>query len=632
MCGLVGILRKSGRAAVERDLLERMNDAIAHRGPDDSGYYLSGNVGLAHRRLSIIDLSGGHQPMRDERNARVIVYNGEAYNFADLRDCFLTDDRLATHSDTEVLLALTDFERFDWLERVNGMFAFAVWDERCRRLLLARDRLGVKPLYYAHLGDELIFASEIRSLLLHPRVTRELNIERVPEYLAYRTLGATETLFRGISQLPPGCVMVVDEDTLNPRIVEYWTEGRARDISDYVDPILSAEDQFEFLLKDAVRYRLVGDVPVGSFNSGGVDSSLVTAMMRSLTEGDLHTFSIGFEEAEYDERRYAQIVADQLGTHHHTLVATESQFANTYEKTLKHLEEPLNHANTVQLLMLSEFARQHVTVILTGEGSDEIFGGYPRLQIPMISRYASYLPAVISDSLAAVARSTRQRRLAKLFENCHDFRTSVVENARNVSREELGRLVPKADDSILRRALLERAEARSRTQLDAMLYFEQRTYLPSLLMRLDKSSMAAGLECRVPFLDYRIVEWSYRLPDHYKIRLVKSNKYIVKKVAERWLPREIVYRRKSGFGSPLAQWLRNPKGLGRYLELLSDSTARTRGIFAQQRVEQLITEHLKEGRDHSEVLWALMNFELWCRRFIDQQPWAVEACARAQVA
>jgi len=601
-------------------LLERMGAAIAHRGPDDFGVFVDGGLALAHRRLSVIDIAGGHQPMVDAERNRVIVYNGEIYNYRELRDGAADPKRFTTNSDTEVLLKSVQLDRFDWLERMNGMYAFALWDARSRTLLLARDRLGVKPLYYVETADELIFASEIKALIVHPSVRRTLNADRVAEYLAFRGLAGPETMFEGVKQLPPGHVMVVSQDRFEPKITQFWSEGRGRAVADYADPAATLEDQLDTLLTDAVRYRLVSDVPVGSFNSGGVDSSLVSAVMRSLTTGPMHTFSVGFEEPEYDERPYAEQVARQLGTEHHALVIDQFQFANAFERALLHFEEPLNHTNTVQLLLLSELARQYVTVILTGEGSDEVFGGYPRLQMPLLAEYVALFPNAFLGLVRRFAAAGNLRRVQKLLDNGVDPRRSIIESARVVPPSDVALVQAPPSGYPAREQVLDRAQAASSTRLQSMLYFEQRTYLPGLLARLDKSSMAYSLECRTPFLDYRVVEWSYKIPDEQKLRVGRDNKRIVKKVAERWLPKEIVYRKKSGFGSPMADWFRNPRGMGRYLDVLTDATCRQRGLLEPSGVEALVKQHLSGRRDHAEALWALVNLELWCRMFIDRNP------------
>ena len=620
MCGIAGVFHAERDRAVERQLLMRMNESITHRGPDDAGIYIDGPLGFAHRRLSVIDLASGHQPMLDKDLSRAIVYNGEIYNFRELRKSQSPNTRFETDCDTEVVLKSAAMDSVDWLDGLNGMFAFAIWDFHKRQLLLARDRLGIKPLYYAHLGDTLVFASEIKTLLLCPGVSREPNIDRLPEYLAFRAVSGNETMFKNIYELPPAHAMTISQDDFEPRIRKFWKEGDGKDISAYADPNMSFEEQFEELLTSAVRYRLISDVPVGSFNSGGVDSSLISAVMRSLTEGELHTFSVGFEEPAYDESKYSKMVANQLKTNHHTLVVNEHDYVENLERTLLQLEEPINHAHTIQLLLLSRLAREFVTVALTGEGADELFGGYPRLQIPLLAQRLRIMPAVLSKSLLRIAETLNKRKLIKLMENAHDVRGSVVENSRYVPKATMQRIVGGSVDLSFRAQIYDEVSAKNTTLLGAALNFDQRTYLPSLLNRLDKVSMASSLECRVPFLDFRIVEWSNRLPDHIKMKVGRTNKHIVKKVAENWLPKEIVYRKKVGFGTPIGEWFRNPRGLGTYLDILTDSTFRQRDYFDAVRVAELVREHLQGSNDHSEALWGLMNIELWCRTFLDSRP------------
>jgi asparagine synthase (glutamine-hydrolysing) len=615
MCGIAGILYREADRQIDRRLLERMSALIRHRGPDEDGLFAGRGVGLAHRRLSIIDLAAGQQPMHDEPTRRTIVFNGEIYNYREVR----ASGRIAcrTNSDTEVLLKVADFDAVDWVERLNGMFAFAIWDARSETLMLGRDRLGKKPLYYAMLDGEFIFASEIKPLLIHPGMKRAVATDAIPEYLAFRTSSGCGTLFEGIRQVPPGHLLLLSRRGFEPVVKRYWREGEGKTLGDYVDPNLPIEDQFEQLLRDAVRYRLLSEVPVGSFNSGGVDSSLNSAIMRSLTQGEMHTFSVAFKEPEYNEGPYAERVARQLGTHHHTLLVEEQQYLEHLDETLLYLEEPINHAHTVQLLLLSRFAKQYVTVALTGEGSDEVFGGYPRLQIPVLSQYLSRVPGIVSKALLAAARAARMRKLTKLLETAGDTQRSIIENARYVPEADLHLALPGPQDYPERERVFERARAQERSTVGRALYFDQRTYLPSLLMRLDKSSMAAALECRVPFLDPNILEWSRKIPDRYKIRPGTASKFLVKKVAERWLPKDIVYRKKVGFATPIGEWLRNPKGLGARLDLITDQTFRARGYFDAAGVARLVSEHLRREADHAEVLWGVLNFEMWCRRFID---------------
>jgi asparagine synthase (glutamine-hydrolysing) len=620
MCGIVGLFHRDAAMPIDRPLLAQMNEFVHHRGPDDAGLFVAPGIGFGHRRLSIIDLSAGHQPMRDDARKRTITYNGEIYNYREVRDRLIRRGIVfKTNCDTEVLLKAAEFESVDWLEQLNGMFAFAIWDAESRTLLLGRDRLGVKPLYYTVIDGEFVFASEIKPILLHPNVRREIDRDRIPEYLAFRTISGNGTLFSGIQQVPPGHVLTISRRDFQPRLTQFWSEGEGRQIADYVDPELPVDRQLEALLIQAVRYRLVSDVPVGSFNSGGVDSSLNSAIMRSLIGGEMHTFSVGFEEAEYDETPFANMVARQLKTNHHRLVVTERDYVDHLQETLLHLEEPISHAHTVQLLLLSRVTKQYVTVALTGEGADEVFGGYPRLQIPVLAQYLRFVPRILSRAVREHLLSGRSRKLVKLLETAGDVKRSIIENARHVPVDDLARLLPERLTYPDRERVYERSVARERSVVGQALYFDQRTYLPNLLVRLDKSSMASGLECRVPFLDVNVVEWSRHVADRYKIRPGTMCKFLVKKVAERWLPREIVYRDKVGFGTPVGRWLRNKKGLGSFLDLLTDQTFRQRGYFDGREVERLVREHVEKGLNHEEALWGLLNLELWCRTFIDSQ-------------
>jgi asparagine synthase (glutamine-hydrolysing) len=619
MCGLVGIVQRDASSSPDVTLLEQMTASLFHRGPDGGGTYVNGAVGLGHRRLAIIDPRGGHQPLVHEQSQRALVYNGEIYNFRELRRELQTQHGIPfqTDCDTEVLLHIASSSEFRWLESLNGMFAFALWDERSKTLLLGRDRLGIKPLYYINTGGEFLFSSEIRSLLMHPKVARSVNSDRIPEYLAFRSISGVETMFKGIYQVPPGSVMVFDQQAFKGSVVKFWSEGANKEISNYVDPNLSFEQQFESLLLDSVRFRLISDVPVGTYNSGGVDSSLVTAMVRKLSSGELHTFSVGFEESDYDESPYAEIVARRLNTCHHSLIVTQQDYLNSYEKAVCSLEEPMNHAHSPQLLQLSQFAKQYVTVVLTGEGSDELFGGYPRFHIPLLMEHLSFLPSGVAKRGLPFAQWSGSRKLVKLLENAGDSVRSVTDNSRFTPKQTFDVVCPGTHHFDQRTIIYDEAKKRTKTLLGSMLYFDQRTYLPSLLNRLDKMSMVAAIECRVPFLDYRLVEWSAHVPVGYKVGTWSGNKIIVKSVARKWIPQEIVNRKKVGFGVPIGRWLRSDRGFGRYFDLLTDSVFKSRGYCDYKAVERLAQEHRQGKADHSEILWGLINLEVWSRMFVD---------------
>lgn len=619
MCGIAGIIHRNSSNPVNPTTLSRMSELISHRGPDGSGEYISGPVGLAHRRLAVIDIASGKQPMSNKDSGKTIVFNGEIYNYKDLKKTRLGNTHnFKTDSDTEVLLLLADHNKFDWLNDLIGMFAFCLWDESSKTILLARDRFGKKPLYYTSTPDSFLFASEIKPLLSHPDVQAAANFSAIPEYLAFRTVAGTATMFQDIHELPPGHVLTLSLDNWKPVIKPFWKENGDEDFSVANIGATTEEDQLTSLLKDSIRYRLVSDVPVGTFNSGGVDSSLITAMVREQKPDELHTFSVGFNEAEFDESQYALMVAKKYKTNHHKLVINENEYNDSLEETLWYLEEPINHAHTVPLLQLSRLAKEYVTVVLTGEGADEVFGGYPRFHVPLISQYLSVLPKSISSMFLSVAQMTGSRKLIKLLETTHDLRKSVIESSRYTPTTALSSLFTHdVYDFPGREKLFDDSSDSSVNLLETILRFDRKTYLPSLLNRLDKVSMAAGLEARTPFLDHRLVSWSQTLPACSKIKLARDNKVIVKNVAKKWVPEQIINRPKVGFGVPLANWLRNPHGLGNRLDILTDDTYRNRDYINHNSVSILIKEHLNGSADHNEILWGLLNIEMWFRKFID---------------
>mgnify|MGYP001171439009 CR=1 FL=1 len=621
MCGIVGILNRDIEKPIDRVILEKMTDMMPYRGPDERGIYINKNIGLGHRRLSIIDLAAGQQPMLDTERARAICYNGEIYNYRSIRDSVLVNNgvKLHTASDTEVLLQLADLDNLKWLESLNGMFAFAVWEERSKRLLLARDRLGIKPLYYVDIGSTLIFASEIKPLLIFPGFQRQVNESKIAEHLAFRNIAGDETFFQGIKQLLPGHAMILEPSSYRSRIEKFWREGVNYAVSDYTNTDKEYEEQFMDIFSDAVNSRLVSDVPIGTFNSGGIDSSLVTAVVRSFKKDELHTFSVGFEENTHDESHYAKIVSKKYNTNHHTLVINQEDYSKELYKTVWHLEEPINHPHTVQILLLSKLAREFVTVVLTGEGADEVFGGYPRYKAVKACDLMKIMPAFSSKWLANILKYFKGQKIAKLARSLgKDKAEQAIINAMFVSANDVKKVVSNAIDYQSRRNIYNNCLIGMSDSINTMLYYDQRTYLPSLLSRLDKTSMAASIEARVPFLDYRLVEWSYKLNSSLKIRKFIS-KWVVKKAAKKWLPNEIIFRKKFGFDVPVGQWLKNKKTLGAHLDLLRDTSFRQRGYFDYKAVFSLIEEHMRGDWDHTEILWGLLGFEIWCRMFIDSQ-------------
>jgi len=616
MCGIAGVLNLENDRPVPRDLLQAMTDVLAHRGPDDEGLDISGPIGLGHRRLSILDIDCGHQPMWYQQRSRGIVFNGEIYNYREIRSRLLKQGEVfRTNSDTEVLLRLASCRSYEWLQELNGMFAFAFWDESERCLLLARDRLGIKPLYYSLVDGRFWFASEIKALLLNPELRRAIHPSAISEYFVFRRVTEPETLFEGIWALPPGHVLAIRQGATAPSVLQYWEDG-VPSVDDAIAG-LPVVDQFHTVLDRAVQYRLISDVPVGTYNSGGIDSTLTTAATRRFATGELHTFSVGFEEASHDESKYARIVADRIGTNHHLLIIDQRQFADAFMETVWFNDEPLHHAHTVPLRLLSRLAKEYVTVVLTGEGADETFAGYPRYHIPLLSHRLGRVPRALSRPLQQLGSRLGMRRLSKLLELIHDPRAALMENARFVSRNTLSLIGVNAESFPSRERLYDRIMALPIPFLEQVLIYDRGTYMLSLLHRLDRTTMASGVEGRVPFLDHQLVNWSKSLQANQKMVAGRENKVLLKKIAADTYPRDMVYRRKMGFDVPISEWLRVPRGFGECLDLLNDERFLQRGYFKRNCIQELVDQHYKSDADHGDILWELINLEVWHRTFID---------------
>jgi asparagine synthase (glutamine-hydrolysing) len=615
MCGITGIICGSLDRAVDEVALRAMTNAVSHRGPDGKGYYCDGPVGFGHRRLSVIDPAGGQQPMTDGSSARTLVYNGEIYNHGALRTQMEQSGvRFRTRSDTEVLLKLARFDGTDWLHALNGMYAFALWDPSLKTVLLGRDRLGVKPLYYAFHDGCLLFASEIKGILAYPGFPRQVNEQKIPEYLAFRSLAGSETFFRGIFMVPAGHLLRFELPDLRMTSHRFWWEGTF-DAPGQSDARAPVDERFAALFGDAVEHRLVSDVPIGTFNSGGVDSSLVTQHVRARVAGELHTFSVGFDESAYDERTYAEMVAARLGTQHHALVMRSDEYADSLEETIWHMDEPLGHAHSVPLLKLSHFAKQFVTVVLTGEGADETFAGYPRHQVPLIARRLGKLGSALRLTARPLARAFGLRRLNKLLEVADSWQHSVVHGARFAPEPALSKVVGQTICCAERLQIMEEVFRQDQSFLESVLEYDRRTYLPGLLVRLDKTTMAGGVEARVPFLDYRMVQWSKSVSPRDKAVVGRSSKVMLKRIAAATFPEDMVYRRKAGFGVPVSDWLRDRRSLGRFADVLTDSTFRQRAYCETGLVKRLLADHMAGRADHGDILWPLLNVELWWRRY-----------------
>ena len=618
MCGICGIVYDEPSRFVDKGVVAKMMDRMIHRGPDDAGIYVDRNMGLGHRRLSVIDLVGGHQPMSNEDQTVWIVFNGEIYNYRELRQFLIQKGyNFRTQSDTETIVHL--YEEFGpaCVEKLNGMFAFAIMDHNRQELFLARDRMGIKPLYY-WIGDgTIVFGSEIKSLLAYEPIQAALNTKVLSEYLVFRLLSGDRTFFRGIRSLEPGHTLLWKQGGL--KVSKYWIMKFKEEEDDR--SLQERVGELDDLMADSVRIRLMSEVPLGTYCSGGVDSSLLTAYAAKQYGENLNTFSVGFEEAEFDESPYAKKVSALCGTVHHQLVVNEKTYVDALPKAIWLLESPLNHAHSVQLYLLSRLAKETVTVMLTGEGSDELFGGYPRYRLLTERLRLAKLPKPALNFLAYCLAPFEMRRIKKIREALSQPLDRIIAaNAEFVNEQDALDIYSVDHDLVWneRFKIIKEAKSNGADPLGQLLYLDMKTYLVSLLDRQDKMSMGASIESRAPYLDYRVVQWSLCLSASKKIKGFE-NKHIIKSLANRYLPRDIVYRKKSGFGVPLAQWLRNKRGLGKYLELLQTKNYRERGLWNPPLIDRMIDEHMTGTKDHSELLWELINLELWHSIYIENK-------------
>jgi asparagine synthase (glutamine-hydrolysing) len=613
MCGITGVFLRDARCDAE--ILARMRDVMAHRGPDDADSFIEGPLGLGHRRLSIIDLGSGHQPMATADGRYTIVFNGEIYNYRELRrDLEARGVTFRTQSDTEVILALHAAHGDAGVTRLNGIFAYAVWDRHTGRLLLARDRAGIKPLYYAHPAQGFVFASEVKALFESGLVQPKLQQNHVAEYLIFRHVAGPENLFSGVFALPPGHTLeVVAGQVSEPK--PYWSP--ATPCRPFEGGYGAAVEALDAALSDAVKRQMVADVPLGTFCSGGIDSSLVTALAARHAGGRVNTYSVGFAEAGYDESGYARMAAEACQTDHHEIQIDEARFAELLPRLVWHHDLPLNFANSVHIFAVSELARRDVKVVLTGEGADELFGGYPRYYIPRIAANLDRLPAPVRLSIGALLRALPDHRLRKIGASA-SLRPAerLMFNSTNVGLETVeaaltSRLTPAGWS--FRKTTIESAQRQWPDPFRAVSHLDFVTYLLSILNRQDKMSMATSLESRVPFLDNEIIDLARSLPPEFK-QTLRHRKRVLKDVARRYLPAAIVDRRKSGFGVPLPSWFR---GTGPVSVLLESVIGRPEitDLLRVEPVRQTVREHRSGRRDHSEFLWGVLNLGVWRARF-----------------
>ena len=632
MCGICGILNTTLAPEKHLSAIGPMSSRIAHRGPDSEGKFERPYLALAIRRLSIIDLETGDQPLSDEAGDITLIFNGEIYNYRELRRELLgRGHQFKTHSDGEVIAHLYEERQEDFVRELNGMFAIALWDDQRRRLVLARDRAGEKPLYYAQLGETLVFASEIKALLEYPGIPREIDHEAMRQYLFYGYVPSPRSIWAGISELPAGWRMVVESG--KTRLEPFWQLKyylRAPGMPDVSNA--DERDIVEELrrrLREAAVSRLVSDVPLGVFLSGGVDSSTLVALMSDLAPGKVSTFSVSFTEKSFDEEPYASLVARRFRTQHKVLMADERLLLEGLDALVPQLDEPLADPAVIPTFLLSQFACKHIKVALSGEGSDELFGGYPTYLGEKLARHYLRLPAFLrkqcSGWLKAFLPASSGAAPVGLFLErflSHAEKEAALRHQTwfgVFTPEELGSLLVPAEQSRLRGAISEPFEnATAGVQFeDAVaegLYLDFCLYLADdLLVKIDRASMACSLELRTPFLDHRLIEFAAGLPTGLKVRGFRL-KSLLKKVVEPWLPREIVYRQKRGFSVPIARLLR--KELRPLMnEMLSENRLKSEGLFNASFVRRMVEEHQSGRQDHRKPLWALLCFELWRKQW-----------------
>lgn len=659
MCGITGFLGQG-----DEPTLKRMAGAIAHRGPDDDGFFVDGHLGLGFRRLSIIDIGGGHQPMFNEDRTVAVVFNGEIYNYPELRDELrAAGHTFTTTSDTEVIAHGYEVWGPKVLSRLNGMFAIALWDARRRELLLARDRLGKKPLYYGTFGETLVFGSEVKALLQHPAARRELDYSSLAKYLVFDYVPTPHSILRRIRKLPEGSYAVMRQGG-QVQIQRYWDlrfsgvgkfsnrhsglsriqsneqqsdPGRGQDDYATLGASVQSEAQalrhLDELLADATRRRLMSDVPLGVFLSGGIDSSVVSYYAQQYSKTPISTFSVGFDDASFDESRYAKLVSSHLRTHHHHTMLRPQQALELIPKLADLMDEPLADASLLPTYLLSKFTREHVTVALGGDGGDELFLGYPTFTAewwyqatlrwlggPLRRGLAAVLHhAPLRTSFDYLSRDFKVRRFARGLAAPDDIRHTLWlgsamprELTRLMSSSAYAEITPEQTLADVRQR---RERVKSATLWQQLTYEYLKGYLmDQVLVKVDRASMFASLEVRAPLLDYRLVEYVGNLPDRYKLR-GETTKYLLKKLMAGKLPQEIIHRPKQGFAVPIASWLANElQPMAR--ELLSPARLQAQGIFNPTYVTRLLDEHTARKHDHRKLLWNLLCFQLWHDRWL----------------
>ena len=627
MCGIVGITNSSS-GSINREVLEKMNSCIVHRGPDDDGFYIKENVGLAMRRLSIIDVAHGKQPIHNHDKTKWIVYNGEVYNFQEVRnDLEKQGDKFYTNSDTEVIVQLYDRYGADCVLYLRGMFAFAIWDESDKSLFIARDRVGKKPLLYSHQPNgDLIFGSEFGALLQHPSVSREVDFEAIDSYLSYLCVPAPQTAFKQIRKLEPAHWLRWKDGKIETK--RYWSPDFSKKIKITEN---EAIEETTRLLRESTKLRMISEVPLGAFLSGGVDSSTVVALMAQESEKPVKTFSIGFEDEDFSELKYAKKVANYVGAEYHEFIVKPDAL-EVLPLLVEHYGEPYADSSAIPTYYVSKETRKFVTVALNGDGGDESFAGYERHAAMQIAEIYHSFPKILTKALVEAPvnliptsemKKSRVRDAKRFLEAASMPRTERYFRWMSVFNRE-------AKKELYTREFNERVAAQNPSTfldkwfvkangsgiLDTTLLTDQMTYLPNdLLVKVDIASMANSLEARSPLLDHKVIEFAASLPEKIKMKRFET-KSLLKKVATRLVPPEVVYRRKMGFVVPIGSWFRSEMK-NFVCEVLLSEKSLMRGIIKPEMIEKYVGEHICAERDHAHQIWTLLMLELWFQKFID---------------
>ena len=627
MCGIVGIFATKPESIIDASLLQAMNDVQVHRGPDGDGTYIDETVGLGHRRLSIIDLAGGAQPMYSSDDQVVIVYNGEVYNFAQVREELIQlGYTFNTSSDTEVLLNAWHAWKEESVQHFRGMFAFAIWDKREQQLTVVRDRLGIKPLFYTLLDDgRMLFASELKSIMVEKAASRQMDIQAVEDYFALGYIPDPKTIFTGIHKLPPGHYLQINSGDSKPKITQYWDVPFVETV-EKTEPEI--KDKLIEILSDAIEGRMIADVPLGAFLSGGVDSSGVVALMSRLSNKPVETCSISFGSKKFNESEYAQVIADRYKTNHHSEQVSADDF-DLIDKLAEIYDEPYADSSAIPTYRVCELARKYVTVALSGDGADELMSGYRRHRFAFYeNKVRSKIPAAIRKPLFGFLGKVYPKLdwLPQVFRAKTTFQSLAMDDAEGylhaVSfvpeawREKLfsAEFKQKLNGYSVKKFFKDEMDKCPKSDsLSRIQYVDLKTYLPGdILTKVDRASMAHSLEVRVPILDHKFVEWMSGVKPEFKIKN-NEGKYILKKAFEPIVPDSILYRPKMGFSVPLVEWFRGPLKERLRDSLLGPVMEKT-GIFDMEYIKWVIDQHQSGMRDFSTLLWSLLMFEAFCRK------------------